>query len=64
MKRSGNRSTIINFNSDPIRIFGSDYFDNTNNEQTDTKNMPDLESEKSGVQENQKGQGLNILTPY
>ena len=42
LKRTGNRSTIINFNSDLIRLFGSDYFYKADNEQPDTKDMSDL----------------------
>ena len=38
--------------------------DKTDYEQSDTTDIPDLESEKSAEQRtNQKGQGLKILTP-
>ena len=38
--------------------------DKADNEQLDTKDMPDLEGEESAEQRrNQKGQGLKILTP-
>ena len=63
MKRSGNKSTIIHFNSNLLRTFGSDYVDNADNEQPDTTDMFDLESEKPAGQENQEGKGLKILTP-
>ena len=59
MKRSGNRPTTTNFNSDLIKMFGPDYFDKIDN---DTTEMPYLRSEKSAEQENQEGQRLKILT--
>ena len=59
LKRSDNRPTKINFNSDLIQLSGSDCFDN---EQPDTTDMPNLESTKYAEQENQEGERLKILT--
>ena len=58
LKRSDNRPTKINFNSDLIQLSGSDCFDN---EQPDTTDMPNLESTKYAEQENQEGERLKIL---
>ena len=68
MKRSSNRPILISLYSNLVRLFGSDYFDEADdeadnetndNELADTTGIPDLESKESAEQ---RGQGLKILT--
>ena len=72
LKRKGNRPTIISTYTDFVKLFGPDYFDETDNktddetdnEEIDATNMPDLETEEFSAQRRkQETKGLKILTP-
>ena len=72
LKRTGNRPTIISTYTDFVKLFGPDYFDETDNktdgkadnEEIDTANMSDLKTKESAPQrKRQEAKGLKILTP-